>query len=166
MKSLYLLSLFFIMSCQNEIKNDDIDTVINKYDKTDFSLFKNTFIGIRERNGNEIVYIIEKAEGNLPVYFVKYSISKGSIIDINKTALEEKNIEDYFTSKEIYSIIQNFRELDLSLLKVDKEGNVFMNPFKINEPAILLRLANPSANKEVRRGYVYNHYKNNWYIRK
>ena len=166
MKPIYLLSLFLIMSCQNEVKKNDIDTVIKKYDKTNFSFFKNTFVGIRERNSNEIIYIVDKAEGSLPVYFVKYSIRKKSIIEINKRALEEKNIRNYFTDKEIHNLIENFQKFDLSLLQVDKDGNIFMNPFEINEHAVLLRLANSSDKKEVQKGYVYEHYKGNWYIRK
>jgi hypothetical protein len=165
-KPMYLLILFFTMTCQNESKRNDIDSIIKKYDKTDFSFFKNTFVGVREQSRNEITYIIEKSEGNLPVYFITYSTSKESVIDINKTALKERNIGDYFTDEEISGLIENFRKLNLSLLQVDEQENVFINPFKINEPAILLRLANPSDKEEVRKGFVYRHYKDNWYIRK
>ncbi|MFY7936925.1 MAG: hypothetical protein ACOVOQ_06095 [Flavobacterium sp.] len=166
MKLLYLLSLLIITSCQKKLKQNDFEIVINKYDKTDFSFFKNTFIAIRERSRSEIIFIIGKSEDNLPVYFVNYSINKDRIIEINKRALKEKNIEDYFSDNEINKLIVNFKKLDLSLLKVDKDGNVFINPFDINEPAVMLRLENLSNKKEIRKGFVYSQYKNNWYIKK
>jgi hypothetical protein len=160
-----LFSLLFIISCQKE-ENTNIDTIIKKYNKTDFSFFKNTFIGIRERNRNEITYIIEKSEGNLPVYFVRYSLNNEKIVKIDRTALERESVKDYFTDTKIFEIIKNFRKFNLSLLEVDEENNVFMNYSKINDPAILLRLAIFSDKKEIRKGYIYKHYEDNWYVRK
>tara|TARA_R110001592_G_scaffold60338_3_gene183390 strand:+ start:1748 stop:2263 length:516 start_codon:yes stop_codon:yes gene_type:complete len=166
MKPIYLLSLLFIFSCQKEVKNSDIDTAIEKYGETDFSYFDNTFIGIREKNRSVVTYIVGKSEGDLPVYFVRYSVGNDDVIEIDKTALVKKNVEDYFTSIRIQKLIENFRKFNLSLLEVDKDGNLFINPFQINEPAVLLRLAKPSNNKEIKKGFVYKHYTDRWYTRK
>lgn len=142
-----------------------MDDVVAKYDKEDFSYFQNIFIAIRDAGFNEITYIIQKSEGDLPVYFVVYTISNGKI-DINRTSLEKAKEKDYFTDAKIKEIIEKFRKYDLFLLQVDKSGNVYMNPFRSNEPAVLLRLAQASDRKEIRKGFVFKQYKNHWYIRK
>lgn len=166
MKLLSLLTMFVFVTCQNNIKiSDKIDGVIAKYDKEDFSYFNNIFIAIRNAGFNEITYIIHKSEGDLPVYFVKYTKINGKM-EINRTLFEKAKKKDYFTNAKIKEIIENFRKYDLLLLQVDKSGNVYMNPFRSNEPAKLLRLAHPSNQKEIRKGFVYKHYKNQWYIRK
>lgn len=161
-----LLSILILTSCKSDgIEKTQIDEFIKKYQDESFDSFKDVFVAIRGSNTllNNI-YIVSKCGGNLPVYFVTYNFVTNSITEINKSALTNSNVKDYFTEKEINTIITNFRKYDFYLLGVDSDGNVFINPFKTNAPAYFLKLKDVSNQKKIKKGYVYTHYKNNWYI--
>ncbi|MDR2123178.1 MAG: hypothetical protein LBP34_08645, partial [Flavobacteriaceae bacterium] len=147
-------------------KGQDIGSFIEKYQNEDFSEFRGASIAIRQGRFNETRYMVTKIGSNLPVYFVIYNEFKDSIEKINKSLLQKEKINDYFTDEEIKNLINNFRRYDFGLLGVDNEGNVLINPFEINSPAILLRVSKQTGEKEIRKGYVFKHYKGNWYIRK
>ncbi|MDO5655060.1 MAG: hypothetical protein Q4G27_02850 [Flavobacteriaceae bacterium] len=169
-----LLQAFVLFSC-NQNSNDnnfikkrmsEIDIFIAKYSDTDFSEFKNSFIAIRQKDRNEVIYLVQRPENNLPVYFVTYDLQKKNITDINRSMLEKNGVEDYYTDEDIVNLVNLFRKYDFALLQVDNDNNVFINPFEINSPAILLRLNSETNEKTIKKGYVYTHYKNNWYVRK
>jgi len=160
-----LLIMTFIISCQN---NSNIkmkrDKFIEKYQNENFSEFKNTFICVRQNNIIELIYMVGKFEGKLPMYFVTYNIIRSEVTQINKSALKEANIDDYFTDEEIKSLISNFRKYDFYLLGVDTGNNVFINPYNVNSPPYFLRLKTLTNEKSIKKGYIYDQYKNNWYI--
>lgn len=169
--AMFLGLMVVCFSCR-EIRNDHVDngklnSFISSYDKTDFTKFKNAFIGIRQKKGKDITYIIQNITKNLPVYLVTYDEVRNVIIKIDRTALAKSNIEDYYTEEEIGGLIQSFRKYDFALIQVDSNDNVFINPWEINTPALLLRLNEfPPKEDTVRKGYVYKKYKDNWYIKK
>ncbi|UZT99836.1 hypothetical protein ODZ84_09850 [Chryseobacterium fluminis] len=162
-KILFFLSFISLYSCQNS-RNTDIDSVISKYDNHNFSLFKGSFIAIRQEYPTEIIYIIGDLEGNKPLYFVHYNAVQNSITKINNSLLQKYNMDDYFDKEKINKLIINFRKYNFKLLSVDENDNVFINPFEINSPAILLKVPKASGVERIRMGYFYKKYKANWYI--
>jgi hypothetical protein len=165
MNKLILFALF-ISSCEsNNAQKCNIDTTIKVYNNENFTFFTDRFICIKHINLTEVIYIVEKSDGNLPIYFVTFSLLSNKITEINNSALVESNIADYLTKDEITDFVLKFREFNFSLLQVDIEGNVFINPCNPNQPAILLRLKESISDNIVKKGYVYTRYKNKWYSR-
>lgn len=170
-KSLYTLCVFFFFSififsntsCQRK-QNINKDDFIEKYQIEDFSKFSNSFIAIRSKGIQEVTYMIHEFGSNLPTYFVTYNCLTNSIINIDNTMLKEEGIDDYYTEKEISDLIIEFRKYDFYLLGSDNEGNVLINPYEINQPAFYLRSSKLDISDTIRMGYVYERYKDNWYI--
>ncbi|MGB6084915.1 hypothetical protein [Moheibacter sp.] len=163
-----LVQILLFLSCSQgeKVNKNEIDSFIEKYNLTDFSEFKDSFVAIRQKNRNEVTYLVQKSEGNLPVYFVTYNLYKQDITEINRELLQEMDVADYYTDSQIKHLIDIFRKYDFALLHVDRNNNVFINPNKINSPPTLLRL-NVKTNEEfIKKGYVYILYKENWYLRK
>jgi hypothetical protein len=139
------------------------DQFIEKYNNTDFSFFIDVFISIRSSTETHIIYFIHQFGGNEPGYFVTYSLLNDSISEINKEQLLKANVKDYFTDDEIGSYINEFRKYDFFLLGVDKDSNVFINPYKAQSPPYFLRTKELKSDDTLRMGYVYDRYKSNWY---
>jgi len=163
-----LLILFMnLYSCSNRVvTNEDIDKFISKYQNENFESLKGISILQRSRDLNEIVYVVDKLEDNKPPYFVEFNITKKSITNINKTQLEKDSISDYLTHTEITAAVNTIRKYDFFLLAVDSSKNVFINPFYANAPAYFLRLKVETGDSTIRKGYVYELYKDNWYLNK
>ncbi|MGC4128457.1 MAG: hypothetical protein QM564_02620 [Bergeyella sp.] len=112
MKKIILLIVFILLnSCGKEFNREEI---ISKYDKTDFSFFKETTIF--DRYG---VYMIYK--NNLPLYAVDYSHTLNTIIKVRKPIEFD---EDYLTENQIEQIIKEFRKFEFNFLSVDENQNV------------------------------------------
>lgn len=163
-KIIFFLNFAVFCSCQNS-KKQDIDSIISKYNDFDFSNFKESFIAIRQKNNSETIYILGDSEGNKPLYFIEYDEVKGKIVKINKSMLKKAKITDYFNDKEIEKLISHFRKYDIVLLSVDEDNNVFINPFEINSPALLIRFDKLPNTKRLKKGYFYKQYKGNWYLK-
>jgi hypothetical protein len=154
-------------SCHNKrITNEDIDKFISKYNDSSFSELKNITVIQRSKSVNEVVYVVGKFSGNLPVYFATFDLAKGKVISINKNNLEKTSTKEYLTENEIFEAINVIRQYDFYLLSIDSSENVFANPFHPNEPPYLLRLKVATGDSIIRNGYVYELYKENWYLNK
>lgn len=154
-------------SCDNKrITNEDIDKFISKYNDSSFSELKNITVTQRSKSINEVVYVIGKFSENLPVYFATFDLAKEKVISINKTNLEKTNTKEYLAENEIFNAVNVIRKYDFYLLSVDSSENVFVNPFHPNEPPYLLRFKVATRDSIVRKGYVYELYKENWYLNK
>lgn len=164
LKIVFFLSFVVFYSCQNS-KKQDIDSVISKYNSSDFSNFKGSFIAVREKSISETIYILGDSEGNKPLYFIEYDEIKNKIILINNSILKRMKVPDYFSSEEIKKLISLFRKYDFVLLSVDEDNNVFINPFEINSPALLIRFNKLPNAESVKKGYLYKQYKGNWYLK-
>ena len=115
---------------------------------------------------NEVIYVVGKFEGNKPVYFVTYDLSKKALVQIDNTKLKEANVKEYFTGDEIGNYIEIIRKYGFYLLGVDENNNLYVNPFYKNEPPYFLRLNSIIKDTTVRKGYVYELYRDNWYLNK
>ncbi len=169
MKTMHFIILLFIsmgqLSCTNKgISKNDIDKFISKYQGENFDAIKGMSVFERSRSGDEIVYGVSMLGEGKPPYFVEYSISRKSVIKINKSLLTKASVTEYLTADEIARAINTITEYGFFLLSVDSSRNVFINPFSSNSPAYFLRLNVLTGDSVVRKGYVYEQYRNNWYI--
>jgi hypothetical protein len=148
----FIVALTSCSSNNTAITDKDVDEFISKYNEAQFDAVKNISIAQRSRNVDEIVYVVGKSEGSLPVYFVTYDLQKKSITAINKNNLEKSKVQDYFTRDEISNAVNAIRKFGFYFLSVDSSENVYVNPFYVNEPAYLLRLKALTEDSTVRKG--------------
>jgi hypothetical protein len=165
--SLFLAIISMAVCCQKGKVDDNkmkslIDTVIQRYDKEDFAQFKNITIVVKSANPLFVVYGLK--QGNYPFYFITYYLNSNKPSDINRALLEKMKVKDYFTDSEINNFIMLSKKYDFAHLFVDSSNNVIINPFVINDPPMLLRLDKFSIEKQITMGYLYKHYKDNWYV--
>jgi hypothetical protein len=144
----------------------NINIFIIKYNNVSFKDLKNVFIAQRSSNLTEVIYMVGKFGGKQPLYFATYSRSKKVITNINDAYLRAENVPDYFTHAEIRHYIEIIRKYDFYLLAMDSDKNLYVNPYYYNEPPLLLRLNTEPKDSTVRKGYVYELYKGNWYLNK
>lgn len=167
------LFLFFIVvsicSCHDnkqEIKTTDVDKFVTKYDSTKFDEFRNISISRRSSTNKDVVYVIGRTGGNLPVYFATFDLQAKSVTIIDRSNLDKDTIQDYLTNDEIVTAVNSIRKYDFYFLGIDSSGNVYINPFYSNEPPYFLRLQTSIGDSVVRKGYVYQLYKERWYLNK
>ncbi len=162
------LLIFFLISfssCYNKpISNSEIDKFIARYDSVNFNAVKGISISIRSGGLTDVVYVIDKSGGNQPVYFVTVNNITGSITKINRDLLKRDSIPDYLTENELSNAVREIRRYKFCLLTVDSLENVFINPFRVDEPAFFLRLKNATGDSAVRKAYAFTLYKRNWYV--
>lgn len=160
-----VLLFFIISSCSNaSMTENDIDGFLSKFQNENFDNLKGISIFQRSKGINEIVYGVGRYGENKPLYFVEFNTLRKSITNINRSLLIQDSIPDYLTDNEINKAVNEIRKYDFFLLSVDSSNNVFINPYRPNEPAYYLRLSVNTNDSIVRKGYVFNHYKDNWYI--
>ena len=157
MKSIVmLLIMLFLQSCS--YRELSIDDVIRKVGQADFSKLKGTLI--YWRNGS---YLVNAHERNCAPYVVTVDRSNNAIIKISdQLLLENECSEGYFSNKEVKLLMSEFLKYDFCVLKVDKYGNVFINPHRSESPIY----ARKSAYAEPGDFRSFTPYKKNWYIRK
>ena len=164
-----MVSILFFTFCQDRnkaISKNVIDTFIKKHQAESFLEFKNTIIFIRQETLLSTLYVIHRYEGNSPVYFVTYNKIKNEITEIDDSLLKKLKVPDYFTAREITSLIKRFRSYEICMVGVDMQENVFINPFYPNNPAVFLRMSKHSQLNISKIQGNYVHYKDRWYVDK
>lgn len=166
-KTLLMLSIMFFTFCQDSnkaISRKVIDDFIKNHQSESFLEFKNKVIFIRQETLLSTIYILHKYEGNKPVYFVTYSKLKNEVTEIDNSMLKKEKVPDYFTVREITSLVKRFRAYKFCMVGVDLQENVFINPFYPNNPAVFLRKSNHSQLNISKMQGNYVHYNAYWYI--
>lgn len=166
-KYLYLIILFF--SCCNNnsrITQEHIDKIVSEYDNVSFNEICDISVSERSRGLNSLTYIVGKGEGNLPVYFVTLDPVKKNIIDVNSTNLKRLNIKEYLSREEISKAINVAIKYGFYFFAKDSAGNIYINPFYPDEPPYFLRMSTAIGDSIVKKGYVYELYREKWYINK
>lgn len=164
---IFICFFAFLFSCSgnnNGITGKAIEEFIGKYENVKFDELKDIAVSIRGRNMGEIVYIVGKGEVSLPVYIVTYNTQRGEIAEINRINLEKSQVQDYLTRDEIMNAIKVIRKYNFYHLATDSFQNVYINPFYAEEPPYFLRLKTFTGDSIVRKGFVYDLYKNKWYL--
>lgn len=162
--------LYFFMafsSCSNRsITNDDIDKFISKYHDETFSNFIGVSISYRDSDLGDNIYMVAKQGGKYPPYIVHFNKRKNEVTNIDNKLLIKSNCKDYFNDTQIKDLMARFIGFNVQNLSVDSVGNVFISPFYGEHSPTLLRLAVTTNEKVVKKGYVYELYKDNWYLNK
>ena len=154
-----------LSSCSNRtITKSDVDNYIFRNNNVSFGELKNIFVAQRSASFSSIIYVIDRFEGNQPVYFATYNTITDSVSDIHTVNSEEPNPGGYISKEEIENALRIVRSKKLYLLGVDSFQNVYVNPFSANQPPYLMRLRIATGDRIVRKGYVYELYKGNWYL--
>lgn len=168
MKKLFcIFSVIFTFSCQKNdkvISKKTIDDFIEKYQTESFLELKNVTIYVRQKDLQNTTYILQKNEGNLPVYIVTYNEWINEITEVNNSVLKGKKVADYFTRNQIAYLINKFRVYNFCMLSMDKQENVFINPFYPDNPAFFLRLGKTSKLKPSKLSGDFKQYKDSWYV--
>ena len=157
-----ILLLIILQSCN--IDKFEPDAIISKYDKNDFSCLKNVYINFRGKaKHDEIILIVRRYEPYCPPYVVTINSKTTEIIKIESHLLKKGKINNYFSEKEIKNYIECFSKYDFTILGVDKNDNVYINPSSQQEEPLLLRKSINSVPKNLR---LFKKYKGNWYVRR
>jgi hypothetical protein len=156
--------ILIIMSLIQSCNGQNMDEVIDRLDKTNFSDLKGLSIYFRSK-GNE---------RNTNIYFVNVFSGKCSpyVVEVNKSKIDELNIKndlvlktcdkDYLDKETIKNAMIKYLELNICLIQVDSFGNVYINPYEQELPT-LLKKSGSSPPKDINQ---FELYKNSWYIRK
>lgn len=156
-----ILFCFCCVACNT--KQQKLDAIISKYQTEDFTAFKNTSIAFKSgSDAKQAVYLLKKYNFDVIPYLVTYDFEKQAVTNINKQALQAAGVEDYLSAGQIEALIVKFINYKFPLLQVDIEGNVFINPFEANAPPLLLRSVGTGNPQTI----MYEHYKDDWYLRK
>jgi len=161
LKYLIIIALTNIFSSCNR---QDIDNLIEKYNKEDFSKFKDRSIYFRSSgsNSNTSIYFVNSYEVNCSPYVVEVNNKDFSIIEIKNHLVLKSCDKDFLMKKEIETIINEFAKYKFYLLEVDNEGNVFIKQNRVEDPMIMRK----DENSDFKEMNKFINYKGNWYIEK
>ncbi len=156
-----------ISSCTNtEVKNNEIDKFISKYRNEPFSKFYGVSITFRDRDLGSDIYMVSKLGGKYPPYIIHFNKRQNVVTSIDNKLLKQRNFSNYFDENRIKDLMKEFIKYDFKNLSVDSIGNIFISPFYGKHSPNLLRLSSTKNEKIVKKGSVYELYKDNWYINK
>ena len=159
-----ILTLLVLTILQHSCNSQDIDSMIKKYDNTDFSDLKGFSIYFRSagHKNNTSIYFVDSYSSECPPYAVEFNDQNKTIVNINNDLVLKKCSQDYLSREKITQILVAYAQYNLLLLQVDNDGNVYINPDRM-ERATLLRKSTSSTPKDLAS---FEHYRGNWYIRK
>ena len=163
MKLNYII-VVVIMSLLQSCNGQNMDKVINRLDKTNFSELKGLFIHFRSRghSRNTNIYLISTNETDCSPYSVEVDKSKIDELKIKNDLVLKTCDKDYLDKETIKNAMVKYLELDVCLIQVDSSGNVYINPYEQELPT-LLKKSGSSSPKDINQFELYN---NSWYIRK
>lgn len=157
----FLIVCVFFQSCS--CQNIDFNKIIDKYDSLDFSQLRNMSIYRGISTQNMITRLcVNIYHGSCSPYLVKLNEKNGNIIEINNDLVLDYCGKDYLSREKIESVVKKYLELDLYLVQVDNDGNVYIKPYQGRRRLVFLRKLPDSTPKDLN---LFKHYKGNWYIR-
>ncbi|MXV13904.1 hypothetical protein [Hufsiella ginkgonis] len=161
---IWLTGIFMIMLQSCHSQSNDLDSVIAKYDHTDFSGLKNASVYRRSlgNQDNTSIYFVNIYRGKCSPYVVELNDDSKAIVEISNKLVLKSCGKDYLSRAEIEKILEKYVLYNLCLIQVDNEGNVYINPDRSDLP-ILLRKSSSSPPGDIG---LFKAYKGNWYIRK
>lgn len=158
------MPLLVLTILQQSCNGQDIDSVIKKYDNTDFSGLKGSAIHFRSvgHQSNTSIYFVNMYGGDCSPYVVELNDQNKTIVDINNDLVLKSCGQDYLSRERITEVLVEYAQYNLCLVQVDNDGNVYINPDRM-ERATLLRKSTGATPKDLA---LFKHYKGNWYVRK
>ena len=157
-----MLPLLILTILQQSCNAQDIDSVIKKYDNTDFSSLKGFSIHFRSvgHQSNTSIYFVDSYNWECPPYAVELNDQNKTIVNINNEQVLKRCGQDYLSRERITEVLVEYAQYNLCLVQVDNDGNVYINPDRM-ERATLLRKSKGSTPKDLT---LFKHYKGNWYV--
>jgi hypothetical protein len=153
-----VLVIGFVIYRMNK-KPYSIDYIIDKYDTTDFSYFKNTDIFIRGQGFTYRSYIVVNDTSTCGIFWI-FTNSDGSRID----SVRHKDsllCNFYYTNEEVKTMVDKYNSFGIGALSVDSVGNVYLNPYT-SDGDLFLYKQNSKVNKFIPPRF--KHVKGDWYI--
>lgn len=159
-----ILPLLVLTILQMGCNGQNADSVIEKYDTTDFSSLKGFSIYFRStgHQNHTSIYFVNTYDGVCSPYAVEFNDQNKTIVNIDNKLVLKSCGKDYLSKEKIAQVVKAYIQYHLLLLQVDKDGNVYINPDRM-ENATLLRKSTGSNPKDLS---LFKHYKGNWYVRK
>jgi len=159
-----IFPLLVLTITQQSCNGQGIDSIIKKYDNTDFSDLKGFSVYFRGpgHQNNASIYFMNSYGGKCSPYIVELNNRDKTIVNINNDLVLKSCSQDYLSREKITQVLIGYVQYDLCLVQVDNEGNVYINPDKPGR-ATLLRKSKSSTPKDLTS---FEHYKGNWYMRK
>jgi hypothetical protein len=143
----------------------NIDDVIDKIDNSDLSALKGMCVHFRSRGVgfNTNRYFVSTSQTGCSPYVVEINPSTLKKLKIyNHLVLQSSCHQDYLDNQTIEQAVIAYLKLNVCLIFVDNEGNVYINPSAQDLPTLLRKGENTNP-KDIEQ---FEHYKENWYIRK
>jgi len=164
MKRLLAMLIFACLSffgCSSkDVSSNDIVQFINEHATEDFNQFKHYTIAIRQNNMFETIYLVSDSDSNIdkPICFVTVNKFSGNIEDV-----DIKSDSDKITV--IKGLINRYQSYNYPYLSVDKDSNVYINPFYVDMKPYFLFYKSGNGPKKIKSNFaVFKHYQGNCYI--
>ncbi|TCC99187.1 hypothetical protein [Pedobacter hiemivivus] len=159
-----ILPLLVLAISQQSCNGQGVDSIIKKYDDTDFSSLKGFSVYFRSagHENNTSIYFVNSYGGGCSPYIVELNDRDKIIVNINNDLVLKSCSKDYMSREKITQVLVGYAQYDLCLVQVDNEGNVYINPDRPDR-ATLLRKSKSSTPKDLA---LFEHYKGNWYVKK
>lgn len=159
-----IVPLLVLTILQQSCNGQTIDSVIKKYDNVDFSSLKGFLIYFRSDGyqSNTSIYYVNIYGGKCSPYVAEFNDRNKTIVNINNDLVVKSCGQDYLNTEKITEVLVGYAQYNLCLVQVDNDGNVYINPDRM-ERATILRKSKGSTPKDLA---LFKHYKGNWYIRK
>jgi len=134
-----LLLCFFCCSQPNNNKANN--QFVEKFGNNDFSCFANKSFVIRDfDNGDPIVFVYNYSTST-PCGFIKIIVSSKSKALREITAVEQKDsCKLEFNKTEYYNLVLEFLKLNINMLYVDSDKNVFVKVTSFEGKPNLIRI--------------------------
>ena len=153
--------LTFLSACNNKRKT--IEQVVSRMDTADLSELKNMCIQFRSSglHYNSSIYLVSAYDKNCSPYGVEVDNRKKNILEIRNDLVLESCGTEVFDRIRIVKAMKKYFELDVCLICVDQQGDVYINPTEQERPT-LMKIANGAQPKD---RTDFSQYKNDWYVR-
>jgi len=163
-KIIVVLQVIFSFGLAQSCKSQQIDDIIIKYNDADFSSLKNVSIYPRsiDKFKGTTIYLIDSYLLKCSPYVVEVENSYDSILSIDNGLVIKSCGKDYFSKSKIEEVLKQYKKLNLCLIQVDNEGNVYINPNRSELPIILKK----SKNSTPSNINLFKQYEGDWYVRK
>jgi hypothetical protein len=137
-----LIMLIILQSCKNQEKINN--NVIERIDKTDLSILRGISIYFRSKgdNYNTNIYFVSTFQINCSPYIIECDPLAPQKSIINKDLVLESCGQDYLDDQTIIKALAKYIELNVVLIYIDEDGNVYINPSEQERPTLLKKVKN------------------------
>ncbi|MCD8177191.1 MAG: hypothetical protein LUE98_07135 [Tannerellaceae bacterium] len=152
--------LFTMASCINEV---DIDSIIQRVENNDISPLNGIYVGAMGVGDlTTEYYLVGKANPAGASYGVTVNRKDWNKMEIHRHMLDP-DMEDYLGEETIQKAVLAYLKLRVYRIIVFEDGEIYI-PLNVNRSIELMRKS--SEPSEERNYNDFEHYKDNWYIKR